>query len=231
MTRRIRIYVVWAVLAALAVAVYLIQTREPEEYVAPEDRRRMFSFTEADVGQIDMFYRGRLASLLRSPGGRWFQHDSSHRHNPNPAAAPAVPSDQPIPAGAPGSDQPHPEPDETMAAEYTKIIDFMARMIFDRRVTPTEPLKEYGLDNPQIVIIFYPRNEDNSAGPAPLATFYVGSPLTHGQSYYAQLGGDRDMALIPLYHVNALTELAYGEVAQKSYGDLGPNPTNRPPSQ
>jgi hypothetical protein len=233
MSRRARVYLAWAVLAGLAALVYVLESREPEPYIAPEEKRRMFAFTEGEVGQIDLFFRGRLASLLRSPGGRWFQHDASHRHNPDSGAASPVPAGAPIPAGAVPVDsaEAHPEPDERQAQELAKIIDFNARMIFDRRITPTQPLKEYGLDNPQTVVIFYPRNADNSAGPAPLATLYVGAPLTHGQSYYAQLGGDRDIALIPLYQVNALTELAYGEVAQAPFRDPRLNPANRPPSQ
>jgi len=202
----------------------------------------MFSFTEAEIGQVDLFFRGRLASVLRSPGGLWFQHDMSHRHNPNPGGAggssadsgiagtpPPGSSPTPVPAGTavPGSDQPHPEPDAQKAGELAKAIDFLARMIFDRRITPTQPLQDYGLDNPQIVVIFYPRNPDNSAGPIPLTSFYVGSTLSHNLSYYAQISGDRDVALIPLYQVNMLTELTLGEVAQASFGNLAPNPTNR----
>jgi hypothetical protein len=243
MTRRIRVYVVWGVLAVLAAGIYVLQSREPEPYIAPEDQRRLFGFQEADIGQIDMFYKGRLASLLRSPGGRWFQHDASHRHDPNPNAggdptrdgaanagsAEPKPPPEAVPAGTavPGSGEPHPEPDAGKAEELARAIDFLARTVFDRRITPTEPLKEYGLDNPQIVIIFYPRNPDNSAGAAPLTWFYVGSPLSHLQSYYAQLSGDRDIALIPLYQVNTLTALAYGEVAQAPLRDPALKPTNR----
>ena len=244
MNRRIRIYVVWGALIVLTGAIYVLQSRPETPLVPPEEQRRLFSFREADVGQVDLFFRGRLASLLRSSGGRWFQHDGSHRHNPNPGAASSAPGANgggvagsgapnpppgPVPAGTvvPSTDQPHPEPDEQKSEEMAKAIDFLARTVFDRRITPTEPLKEYGLDNPQIVIIFYPRHADNSAGAAPLTSYYVGAPLSHAQSYYAQLAGDRDIALIPLYQVNMLTMLAYGEVAQASFGEQGPNPTNR----
>ena len=109
----------------------------------------------------------------------------------------------------------------------TEAVDFLARMIFDRRIDPTEPPAEYGLDNPQIMIIFYPRNPDNSAGEPPISMLFVGSTLSHNQSYYAQLRGDRDIALIPLYQVNMLTQLVVGEVAQAPLRPLELNPTNR----
>lgn len=246
MTTRIRVYVVWGVLAGLAAGIFVLQSREKPTYIAPEEKRRMFAFRESDVGQIDVFFRGRLASLLRSPGGLWFRHDVSHRHNPNatqvngsqaeagdaaggaanPAQFPAGPV-TPSAAGAPGVDQPHPEPDAQRAAELVKAVDFLARMVFDRRIDPTQPLQEYGLDNPQIGIIFYPRNADNSAGANPITTLHVGTTLSHNQSYYAQVSGDRDIALIPLYQVNMLTQLTVGEVAQASAGQLELKPTNR----
>jgi hypothetical protein len=220
---------VWAALAVLAGGIYISETRDRSASIQPEDERNMFDFSESDVGQVDLFFRGRLASLLRSPGGLWFQHDASHRHNPNPGAAAGPPADPnaPVPAGTVDANEPHPEPDPLQAEAYQKAIDFMARMVYDRRITPTEPLSEYGLANPQIVIILYPRNPDNTAGPSPLASFYVGSPLSHNQSYYAQKSGDRDVALIPLYHVNTLTQLTVGEVAQAPLRPLEINPTNR----
>ena len=246
MTKRIRVYVVWGVLAVLAVALYVVQTRERPEYIPPEDQRRMFAFREPDVGQIDIFFKGRGASLMRSPGGLWFLHGASHQHNPNPAGANGSPmaaagvaggATDPAqsPAGlatlsaadGPGADEPHPEPDAQQAAKLTEAVDFLARMIFDRRIDPTERLGEYGLENPQIMIIFYPRNPDNSAGPAPINMLFVGSTLSHNQSYYAQVSSDRDIALIPLYQVNMLTQLAVGEVAQAPLRPLELNPTNR----
>lgn len=237
MTKRVRMYVVWGVFVGLAVGIFVLQSlEEPTVSIPPEEQRRMFPFREPDVGQIDLMYRGQLISLMRSSGGLWFMHDASHRHVLDPAAANGGATN---PAGAPagaatpaaangaGADQPHPEPDAEQAAELAKAIDFLTRMIYDRRISPTQPLDEYGLKNPQIVMIFYPRNPDNSAGSAPIGMFYVGAPLSHKQSYYAQLDGDRDIALIPLYQVNTLTELTVGEVAQASAGPLELNPTNR----
>ena len=246
MTKRIRVYVVWGVLAVLVGGIYVLQSRERPAYIAPEDQRHMFAFQEPDVGQVDLLFRGRAASLMRSSGGLWFLHDASHQHNPNPAgvngspmaaagvaggatdpAQTAAGQATPSAADGPGADEPHPEPDAQQAAKLAVAVDFLARMIFDRRIDPTQRLEEYGLDIPQIIIIFYPRNADNSAGQAPISMLFVGSTLSHNQSYYAQASGDRDIALIPLYQVNMLTQLAVGEIAQAPARPLGLNPTNR----
>ena len=48
-------------------------------------------------------------------------------------------------------------------------ISSKSRSRCDRRIDPTLRFDEYGLDNPQIMIIFFPRNADNSAGQAPVS--------------------------------------------------------------
>ncbi|MCZ6749149.1 MAG: hypothetical protein O7D96_07635 [SAR324 cluster bacterium] len=89
------------------------------------------------------------------------------------------------------------------------MIDFIARTIYDRRITPTEPLSEYGLADPPIVVIFYPRAPDGSVEPKALAILYVGDTLPSTYAYYTRVPGDSDLTIIPLYQVNSLIKFAF----------------------
>lgn len=247
MNRRARIIVVWGLFVVLGAIIVVLETREPEPFITSEEKRRLFSFREPDIGQVDLFYQGRIASLVRSPTGLWLQHDSSHRHDPaasgsGASRAQTAGTGQPCSAGSRGGAppnsspagttadvavdpallQPHPEPDPAKAEAWAKAIDFVARAIYDRQISPAEPLREYGLDNPPIALIFYPREGGNGVGARPLSTLYVGAMLPGEQAYYTQLGGDRNLTLLPLYQVNTLVNMAFGEVT-KPPPQIGPS--------
>ena len=228
MSRSVRIYLVWVALAVLAGIIFLQRSREDGAYVPSSEQRRMFAFREPELGQIDLFYHGRLATLMRSPGGLWFLHDSSHSHSsiaapgsaepaaPGQPTAAAPPSPVGAPANGPGPTpatppaQAHTEPDPAKAAKLAESVDFLARLIFDRRIQPTEPMKEYGLENPAALILFYGRSQNGKPAAAPLTSLYIGDTITNGFAYYAQVPGDRDITLIPLYQVDQLVQAAFG---------------------
>jgi hypothetical protein len=213
MSRRVRIYLVWGGFAVLAGIIFLQRSREQEAYVRPEEQRRMFAFREPELGQIDLFYQGKPATLMRSPGGRWFLHDSSHSHSlsagaaSNNATSPQPASPPPGEAGAAGM---HTEPDAAQAAKLAEVIDFLARTVFDRRIEPTQPLRDYGLENPTALILFYGLSKDGKPPTSPITTLYVGDVITNGFAYYAELPGQRDITLIPLYQVDLLIQAALG---------------------
>jgi len=220
--------VVWAVFAVLVGVVVYLETRAVIPEIPSEEKRRMFAFREAELGQVDLFYQGRLATLMRSPGGLWFLHDSSHSHSsaaapgspeaaaPGKSTAPAPPSPARVTANEakPFPEAPqakaHTEPDSAKAAKLASSVDFLSRMIFDRRIQPTQPLKEYGLENPAVLILFYRLSPEQGKTGVPTASLYVGDTITTGYAYYAQMPGDRDITLIPLYQVDTLVQAAFG---------------------
>ena len=101
-------------------------------------------------------------------------------------------------------------PGPAKAAKLAESIDFLARMIFDRRIQPTQTLKEYGLENPAALILFYGLSKDGGTATVPITSLYVGDTITTGFAYYAQMPGERDITLIPLYQVDTLVQAAFG---------------------
>ena len=110
------------------------------------------------------------------------------------------------------------EPDPAQAARIAERINLLARMKADRFLDPPPKLSSYGLDNPPIAILLYARTPDNSPAPKPVAALYAGA-LLPSESYYAQLLGQRQIAIITLYWADALVEIAFG---------VDPNPDKRP---
>jgi hypothetical protein len=233
MSRRRRVLLLWGLLATLAAVIVYVESRPDGPEEDPYARSRLLGLHESDLGQIDLFYQGRLATLMRSPGGRWFIHDSSHSHSlVGPAlgagppaeqgqAPPAAPAPVPPPV-VPSPSAPaeaHPEPDEAQARKLARSIELVAQTEVHQKLTPELPLREYGLENPPIAVLMYNRTQDGSPSPRPLAALYVGGLLPSRLNYYAQVVGQREIAVISLYHVDALIEAAFG---------INPNPQKAP---
>ena len=103
-----------------------------------------------------------------------------------------------------GTNAPHPS-----AAAIAERLSLIARMLADRRVTPTQRLNHYGLNNPKTLIAFYGRQDAQAS--SPLATLYIGDLLPTQYAYYAMRPGDRELSLIPRYYIALLLALAFGE--------------------
>jgi len=197
-----RITAIWLVLVVLGGWIVYVEWSRKE--ASPPASKALFSFRESDLALVELLYEGRLATFLRSPGGLWFQHDASHRHAPpETTSAGTVVAETSAPHA-------HAEPDPALADQIARTIDFVARIMADRRIQPKLSLREYALENPPILLLFFARTPHGSAAPQPLAALAVGSTLPTGLSYYAQENGARDMAIIPLYQVNGLIKLAFG---------------------
>ena len=95
------------------------------------------------------------------------------------------------------------------AAAIAERISIIARMLADRRVTPSQRLDHYGLDNPPTMIAFYERQAAQAS--KPLAALYIGDLLPTQYAYYAMRSGDRELSLIPRYYIALLLALAFGE--------------------
>jgi hypothetical protein len=197
---RPRLFVVWGLLGVLVAGIVALEVTgalDPEPKV-PTGSFPMFRWTEADLGGVEAFYKGRHAALMRDPEGQWFLHGASHSHAAPAGGAPAAPNDV------------H-RADPESAAKIEKQLVIAARMIADRRLRPERDLNTYGLANPQVMIAFYGRTPDGADYSKPLDVLYVGDLMTTEYAYYAMVDGFDEMLLIPRYNVSLLLATMYGE--------------------
>ena len=207
---RSRLLTIWLVLAALVVAIVVADRTRifDSEPVSLAGTLSVFQFTEADLGSVEVLYKGQFASLMRDPNGQWFQHDTSHSHGATAAAgADAVAEDT------------H-SADPALAAAIAKQVALTAGMNADRRLAPDRDLDSYGLADPQIMIVFYGRAVGDAV-PSRLDMLYVGDLLPTEYTYYAKRESEDELVLIPRYYIALLLELMYGK---------GQAPTPRPPA-
>ena len=211
-----RVISVWSAFVIALVAVVYLEWRDVRSATqARTGQEPVFSFREPDLAQVDIVFQGKIATLLRSPNGQWLQHDTSHRHEPASAGGASASAAGASPAGggavaAAGTDHPHQEPDAKTAAELGKALDVLTRTFIDRKVTPTEAPKEYGLENPSVMIAFYAKGQDGKPSPAPLTVLSVGKVLTTTFHYYTSLSNSQQMNIVPLYQINRLILLTFG---------------------
>ncbi len=205
---RPRLLVIWLVLLALIGGIVVADRTRifDSDPPPPAGSISVFQFTEADLGSVEVLYKGQFAALMRDPGGQWFLHDANHCHGAAAAGADA-------PAGETHSADP------ARAAEIVEQLSVTARMTADRRVEPERGLESYGLDNPQTTFAFYGKAVGDDV-PSRLNVLYVGDLLPTEYTYYAKREGEDDLLLIPRYFVALLLALIYGE-------DQAPTP--RPP--
>ncbi len=203
---RPRLLAVWLVLLALVGAIVVADRTRifDSEPPPPTAGTAVFQFTEADLGSVEVLYKGQFAALMRGPDGQWFQHDSSHSHS----------------GAAAGDDETH-GADPARAAVIAKQVSVTARMIADRRLKPERGLESYGLENPQIMIAFYGKAAGDDV-PGRLDVLYVGDLLPTQYNYYAKREGTGDLLLVPRHFVALLLALMYG--ADQAPTALPPRP-------
>ena len=112
--------------------------------------------------------------------------------------------------------------DPERSAQIAEQLALTARMLADRRVRPEQSLDEYGLANPQTMIVFYGRTKNGVDYSRPLDVLYVGDLLPGEYTYYAMRDGNQELYLIPRYYIALLLALMFGE-------DQAPTPL--PPRQ
>lgn len=196
---RPRLVAVWLVLFGLIGVIMVLEGRDGPVTAPRAKGVAMFGFEESELGALDVLYQGKFAIVMRDPGGGWFLHDSSHRHD-----AAAAGTDPAAPAETHRAD---PERAQKVAAQLAAT----ARMRADRRIEPEQGLDAYGLTSPQVMIAFYGRAEDGPDYARPLDVLYVGDLLPTEFAYYARREGDKEISLVPRYYIALLLALIYGE--------------------
>lgn len=211
--RRKRLIAIWTAFFALLAAIVILETRGPHDRhghgAGDHADLAMFRFTEGELGGLDAFFQGKVASLLRDPDGRWFHHGSSHRHGAE-GTAPA------------GEVHKATQADEARIAEQIRVT---SRMKADRRVSPAKGLDAYGLANPPMIFMFHGRAGDEVDYSKPLSVLHVGDLEPTEYAFYARRQGDEEISLIPRFQVSLLLTLTHGADAAPT---LEPKPARAP---
>ena len=216
----------WSVFLVLGLGVIAHETTDIFQKEPPPKTGQlpMFSFSEQDLGRVEILFQGKSAFLQRNDQGNWFRHDSGHTH-------PVVDSHSHT-----NSDNHHQE--QGLSPEITKQLDITARMIADRKLFPEERadnhyhgtveqmheevnscpekmngclgLDRFGLENPEIIFSFYPKETNEAGSFKPLDILYVGDMLPSQYTYYALKDSDNEVYLIPRYSVTMLLAVTFG---------------------
>lgn len=197
--RRPGLIVVWVLFGLLAGGIVLL---EGLDLMAPPNEpvvdARLFQFTEADLGGIQVVYDRQIASLMRGPDGLWYQHDDSHTHTGG-AAAPA----------ASGTDPEH-VPDPAQSATIAQELARAAAIVVDRQGLDESDLDAYGLTRSETMVAFYGRGTDGADNSEPMDVLRIGNFEPNASVYYARLDGDRDIVLIHRDEFDALLDVVFG---------------------
>ncbi len=211
--RRKRLIAVWAAFAVLLALIIVLETQEPHDHhghgTDGHADLAMFRFTEGELGGLDAFFLGKVASLLRDPDGRWFHHGGSHRHGAE-GTAPA------------GEIHKATQADEARIAEQMRVTSHMKA---DRSVPHAKGLEAYGLANPPMIFMFHGRDGNKVDYSTPLSVLHVGDLEPTEYAYYARRQGDKVISLVPRFQVSLLLTLTHGADAAPT---LEPKPATAP---
>lgn len=199
--RRTGLLLVWAALAALIGAVIIFEISEPDtpNSAATQSDAPYFQFDEAELGGVQVVYQRRIATLMRTADGLWYQHDSSHSHGGVGAAPPS-----------PDAGQEH-KPD---AARSAAIADTIARALgasANRVDDDATSATRTGLARSETMIAFYGRGPDGVDYGKPLDVLYLGDAKLGTGAVYAKLDGRSEIALLPEADIRALIDLVLAE--------------------
>jgi hypothetical protein len=181
---RRKLAAVWLVLAALVVAIILIErsdrTTEANAPASTRDERMLIPIAIGDVGAIEVAHNGTLHRFERDTSGAWFYHgvhtgnEQQHAHTSDPATAARI---------------------ETALAGFGR-----ARM--ERQFPLNVQNDEFGVTRPQIFIMVYRPKETQ-----PLSRFAVGVVAPDKFSRYVLPVGSTHVATIPEFHIDNLLSL------------------------
>lgn len=173
---------VWAVVAALAGAIYVGETRRSADINAPVAKvdNRLLPVAIEDIGIVEVMVTGTMHRFERDEQGRWYYHGmhdaakAGHEHKTDPKAAEVI--------------------DKAMVA--------FGRMQKERSFPLKAEQDEFGVTRPDIFIMVYrPKSAE------PLARYAVGSVATDTFSRYLLPVGSADVVTVPDFHIKNLMGL------------------------
>ncbi len=198
--RRPGLIAIWAVLGLLIGAIVVLEgpnliAPSPSE---PTESARLFQFNESDLGGVQVVYERQIASLMRGPGGLWYQHDDSHSHGGAGAAqAPA------------GSDTKHAS-DPAQSAMIAERLARVADMSANRQGLDGRGREANGLAKSETMIAFYGRGAEGVDYTKPMDVLHIGDLQPETDAFYARLEGDPDVTLIKRDDLFSLLEVVFG---------------------
>lgn len=182
MSRRLRLGLLWTVLAVLALIIWRAELQRSERIGAAPvaESRRLLPVPIDEIGVVEIMARGTMHRFERDPAGAWFYHgahdasQASHEHVSDPARAATI---------------------------DTAMIAF-GRMQREQQIPLPEAGDEYGVARPELFILVYRPGSD-----APLARYAVGSASPDGYSRYLLPVGAPGLVTVPDFHIKNLLAL------------------------
>ena len=177
-----RLLVIWGVLLALAVVIF-IGERQRSEQMGMSNQRVVPWLLPAPMeklGAVEVMVKGSMHRFERDTEGRWFYHgvhDASkaeHGHSTDPQ----------------------------MATVIDKAMTAFGRVQREQKIAIKAGDDEYGVTRPDIFILVYLPNSDE-----PLARYAVGTTATDSVSRYVLPVGAAEIVTIPDFHIKNLLAL------------------------
>ncbi len=173
---------VWAVVAALAGAIYVGEKRRSAELNTPVARvdNRLLPVPIEEIGIVEVMVKGTMHRFERDDSGLWYYHgmhdaaQAGHAHKTDPKAAEVI--------------------DKSLVA--------FGRMQRERSLPLKAEADEFGVTRPDIFIMVY-----RPKATEPLARYAVGSVATDTFSRYLLPVGSPDVVTIPDFHIKTLMAL------------------------
>jgi hypothetical protein len=186
----------WGVLAAVVIVIIFGSDLAERPEQAPPEPRALLGFGEPDLGSVEVLNLDRRAALKRDETGNWFLHDATHKHQAGEQVA--------------TSESHQATPETAIASEAVARVaaSLSAANIIEAR----RPLEEYGLANPGIIVAYYGRDGVEVDTRRPLAMLYIGGEAPDGETYFATIGDEPGIVLVPRGMVDRLLEMMFPPV-------------------
>jgi hypothetical protein len=177
-----RLIVIWGVLLALAVLIFIGERQRSEQLGASSQRvvPWLLPAPMEKLGAVEIMVKGSMHRFERDAEGRWFYHGV---HDANKA------------------DHGH-STDPQMAAVIDKAMIAFGRIQREQKIAIKAGEDEYGVTRPDIFILVYLPKADE-----PLARFAVGTIATDRVSRYILPVGSTEIVTIPDFHIKNLLAL------------------------
>ena len=181
-----RLTIVWGVLLVLLGAIVAIEwadrarTEREDSEQARRDPRLLLPVPVEEVGVIEVAHAGAVHRFERDAAGAWFYHgvhaqtDAAHTHQAEPA----------------------------MAQRIETAFQGFGRTRMERKLPTGVSVQQYGLANPQMVILVYRPNELQ-----PLLQVAVGDVAPDKLSRYVMAVGRPSVVTIANYQIDNLVGL------------------------
>ncbi|MBM3394866.1 MAG: hypothetical protein FJY37_09590 [Betaproteobacteria bacterium] len=175
-----RLLIVWVLLAALAGAIVVLQSRDHHEddgHGHVRENRDLLPIPVAELSAIEIATDGQLHRFERDTEGRWFYHGAhgldatGHEHTTDPALA------------------------ERMANAFNALDK--ARM--EREAPLDQANDSFGVTVPNMILIIYKRGESQ-----PFGQYAVGDMAPDDLVRYVHLVGTNRVVTLPQYHIDNL---------------------------